>query len=350
MCYDCNDNIPKTGGPCHHGNACWSARAAEAAGKMWGEEGFWRMHEWLFSVKGMFPTSQILQDGIRSIGYDPTGFEEVMKSAEIDKLVRQDAAEAVSLGLHFTPMVFINGREIRGIHVNASELRRAIGQLSGANLPVLGFDADDPPNATAKMVEDWKQTKQTAVPPETRSYARGPADAKIDIVIFGDYELDRTKELLDRVRKAIDGRSDVRITFRNFVLNKQCNAPLAGKQIRTETTNGCAMAAAAEAAGMLGGADAFWKMTDWLLENSTSYSEDKLKHQAGQMGLDVAALLAMMKSQEVTAAIGEDHSAAQKLDIISGPVPAFIVNGRSVPRYQTSRENIVAAIIAEAGK
>src|SRR5690606_27324872 len=46
----CNPNVPRE----MHPNACWAARAAEAAGVLRGRDGFWAMHRWLFSRRGSF--------------------------------------------------------------------------------------------------------------------------------------------------------------------------------------------------------------------------------------------------------------------------------------------------------
>jgi uncharacterized membrane protein len=52
---NCNRFVSKT----LHPNACWAARAAEAAGILWGSDGFWKMHTWLFELRGVFETTQV---------------------------------------------------------------------------------------------------------------------------------------------------------------------------------------------------------------------------------------------------------------------------------------------------
>ena len=63
LCTDCNRHITKS----PHPNACWAARAAEAAGILRGNEGFWQMHYWLFDRSGSF-TGAELQAGLSEIG------------------------------------------------------------------------------------------------------------------------------------------------------------------------------------------------------------------------------------------------------------------------------------------
>jgi hypothetical protein len=50
FCKDCNPYMSRT----MHANGCWAARAAEAAGILWGKDGFWKMHQHLFSKRGSF--------------------------------------------------------------------------------------------------------------------------------------------------------------------------------------------------------------------------------------------------------------------------------------------------------
>ena len=51
-----------------HPNACQAARAAETAGILKGEAGFWQMHSWLSQCRGRFTTGE-LRDALPSLGY-----------------------------------------------------------------------------------------------------------------------------------------------------------------------------------------------------------------------------------------------------------------------------------------
>ena len=104
---------PAMGNSDLHPNACWAARAAETAGMIKGTEGFWTMHHWLFDRKGGFTDAELFK-GLTELGHDPVAFQKIMMSEETKKRVTDDVAFGQSLGIYFTPMIFINGIELRG--------------------------------------------------------------------------------------------------------------------------------------------------------------------------------------------------------------------------------------------
>lgn len=71
------------------------------------------MHRWLFDRGGGF-TDQELNDGLTQLGYDPKVFIPVMTGEGTLRPVQQDIDEAQVLGISGTPMVFINGIELKG--------------------------------------------------------------------------------------------------------------------------------------------------------------------------------------------------------------------------------------------
>ena len=109
MCSDCNPHLPNK----MHPNACWAARAAEAAGILRGNDGFFEMHRWLFDRRGRFTDAE-LREAAGKLGYDADEFVRVMMSERTLTNVQADIEEAMELGLHFTPMIFVNGVELRG--------------------------------------------------------------------------------------------------------------------------------------------------------------------------------------------------------------------------------------------
>src|SRR5262245_18685678 len=108
MCTDCNPKSPNL-----HANACWAARAAITAGMIRGDEGFWQMHDWLFSQRGSF-TDQSFPASLAQLGYDSGQFTAIMQSQATVDEVKKDIDEAYALGIFYTPMIFINGVELKG--------------------------------------------------------------------------------------------------------------------------------------------------------------------------------------------------------------------------------------------
>ncbi len=126
MCTDCNKYI----GANLHPNACWAARAAEAAGILRGNDGFWQMHEWLFEHEGFFSNQQ-MRDFLIEQGYNFDQWKRVMGSEETLRLVQQDIDEGFDLGIQHTPMIFINGVELKGWRVQGG-VQRAVEALAAS--------------------------------------------------------------------------------------------------------------------------------------------------------------------------------------------------------------------------
>src|SRR5690606_18544077 len=94
MCTDCNVYMGRAN---MHRNACWAARAAEAAGIVGGNDAFWKMHHWLFEVKGYFETNADLERGLQRVGFaleQRKRFYEVLNSEQSLEPVKADIEEA----------------------------------------------------------------------------------------------------------------------------------------------------------------------------------------------------------------------------------------------------------------
>ena len=91
----------------------------------------------------------------------------------------------------------------------------------------------------------------------------------MDILVWGDYLEPRTAEL-DRIIHRLTGeRSDVRYTFRHYPANPSCNRHV--DLIWNEDT--CRAHQAVEAAGMLGGQEAYWAMHRWMIDNQETFDD-----------------------------------------------------------------------------
>ena len=204
FCSDCNKYISKT----MHENACWDARAAEAAAiiarnkaSLEGQdedaaanEMFWKMAKWLFSVKGEFDEDTLTQVmptmGITDV---PT-FMNVMKGPKTLQLVADDCKWGEVLGLFYTPMMFVNGVEVRGWLNNPQALTQAIDAVLKLNPPPADARSDNPPLVGTKYFEDWKLSKRVSIQPGNPKYVMTTPNAKVDVVIFGDMTEPGTKK------------------------------------------------------------------------------------------------------------------------------------------------------------
>ncbi len=340
LCADCNSFLTKT----IHPNACWAARAAEAAGILKGNDGFWAMHKWLFDRGGSFTDAQ-LPVGLRELGYQDTQqFINVMMSDATLGRVKADIDEGNALGLYFTPMVFINGVELRGFFNNPTALQRAVEAVAASN-PAPGSPLQDkPPLAPGKAVGDWREQFARPLTPKARDWSIGPEDAPIKVWVWGDYQLSYTGELDQHLREAMTKRGDIRYTYRHYPVDQSCNPNVP----QTMSSAGCWAARVAEAAGSLGGNDGFWKMHAWLMENPTKFNEAALRQAAPQLGFDADKLVAAIDSPEVRAIVNND--AAMGKPMIMQGVPSVYVNGKWVARWKMDKTSVLDLVFDEAGK
>lgn len=338
MCADCNPYFPRK----MHPNACWAARAAEAAGILKGAEGFYAMHRWLFDRGGAFTNPQ-LQEGLRTLGFEPARFVEVMRSRETLERVQSDIEEAMWLGLHYTPMIFVNGVEFKGIFA-PDALTRTIVEVLAEDLPPRTARADSPPPARQKIVEDWLAQPERTFEPDQSDWTRGAPDAKVRIILWGDYQEPYTAEADSLVRGFLEHREDASYSFRHFPVNQECN-PLS--QL-TKHPLACLASRAAEAAGQVGGQAAYWEMHRWLFAHQGAVTPGTVEEKAAAMGLDRGTFRQALRGRDVEAAIREDCLATRQLALRS--IPAFVVNDRYVPRYRFQNENLLELILEAASE
>jgi protein-disulfide isomerase len=337
MCAECNPNAPTM-----HPNACGAARAAEAAGIVGGAEGFWKMHAWLFAHDGSF-TNDELDRGLRELGFERTSFLAAMHGPEALRNVQTDVAEAMKLGLSRTPMIFVNGVELRGWDApNAVERAVAAAQTGGV-VPATAAE-DRPALALEKSLADWRQAPRVAMPPDAFPRTIGPEHAKVSIVVFGDFQEPNTSDVDVACRTMVSVRSDVQYAFRHFPADKACN-PSAEKTLHPLA---CAAARVAEATAALAGIDVYWQMHDWLMRHPGDFGDANVSAEATRLGLDPDVLRDAAKLPELDRAIADDCAAAKKLGIDA--IPFIFVDGRNVPRWKLGDENLLPRIVEEAAK
>jgi protein-disulfide isomerase len=325
-----------------HPNACWAARAAEAAGILGGNDGFWKMNTWLFGQNGGF-TNDELQAGLRELGFDPARFIPVMTGEQAQANIESDIAEATWLGLHYTPMIFVNGVELQGSAATGA-VTRAIQTIAAQHPPAMNHDLDQPPPAIEKYIADWRNGPVRRIPPDTHSWATGAANARLNITVWGDYVEPHTAAAAAAIEEAIAGRADAAFSFRHFPINTACNPVTPVDKFPM----GCRASQAAEAAGRLGGRDGYWRMHRWLVQNHASFDDAALVRAATELDFDPGLLLKTMADPEVAAAIEEDCRAGIAMGLKS--IPLLFVNGRRVPRWSREGEDVLPRIFDEAAR
>ncbi|MEO3751903.1 Na+/H+ antiporter NhaA [Streptomyces sp. B6B3] len=143
-----------------------------------------------------------------------------------------------------------------------------------------------------------------------RDHVRGPADAPVTLVEYGDFECPYCGQAEPAVRQLLAEVGDLRYVWRHLPLNDvHPNAQLAAE----------ASVAAAEQG-------AFWEMHDLLLEHQGALRTRDLLTYAGRLGLDVERFRHELRERTWTARVAEDVESAD-LSGVSG-TPTFFVNGR----------------------
>jgi Na+/H+ antiporter NhaA len=141
-------------------------------------------------------------------------------------------------------------------------------------------------------------------------HVRGPLDAPVTVVEYGDFECPYCGQAEPVVRELLRDFGDVRYVWRNLPLNDvHPRAQLAAE--------------AAEAAAEQG---AFWEMHDLLLTHQDALGPSDLIGYAEQLGLDVERFVAALSEHTGAARIADDVDSAD-LSGVTG-TPTFFINGR----------------------
>ena len=150
-----------------------------------------------------------------------------------------------------------------------------------------------------------------AVPVEPRrDHVRGPAEAPVTLVEYGDFQCPYCGQAESVVRELLRDFGDLRYVWRHLPLADV--HPLA--QLAAE---------ASEAAAAQG---AFWEMYDLLLERQDELAPRDLVRRAEELGLDVERFHEDLRTHAHAGRVAEDVDSAD-LSGVSG-TPTFFVNGR----------------------
>jgi Na+/H+ antiporter NhaA len=162
----------------------------------------------------------------------------------------------------------------------------------------LGRTAEDIPD----LIDD--------VDPE-RDHIRGPSDAPVTLLEYGDYECPYCGQAEAVIRELLaDFGDDLRYVWRHL--------PLADVHPNAQTA-----AEAAEAAGAQG---RFWEMHDWLLGHQDELRPIEVARHANELGIDLDRFWTDLRQREHAARVAEDVASADASDVTG--TPSFFINGR----------------------
>ncbi len=143
-----------------------------------------------------------------------------------------------------------------------------------------------------------------------RDHVRGPLDAPVTVVEYGDFECPFCGRAEPEVRELLRDFSDVRYVWRHL--------PLSEVHLHAEGAAEAAEAAAAQ--------DAFWPMHDLLLGHQDALDTADLVGYAERLGLDVERFAGDLDACRRAERIAEDVEGAD-LSGVTG-TPTFFINGR----------------------
>jgi protein-disulfide isomerase len=150
--------------------------------------------------------------------------------------------------------------------------------------------------------------------------AFGPADAKVTVVVFSDFQCPYCRQLATTLRTNIPKKypKDVRVLFADFPLDA------IHKWAR----------AAAEAAHCMtdGNPEAFWTFHDWIYEHQGEITEANLREKmlayAQSKGMDTAKVGTCMQNRSTAGEVEKDQRSGERLQVQE--TPTIFINGREL--------------------
>ena len=217
-------------------------------------------------------------------------------------------------GIGFTVSILIATLAFDGVQLQEAKLGVLSAAVLACGLTWLVFRITErlPKAARLRALVGTSETLvDLAVPvDEERDHIRGPAEAPVTLVEYGDFECPYCGQAEGIVRELLADFGDLRYVWRHLPL--QDVHPFA--QLAAE---------ASEAAHKQG---RFWDMYDRLLSHQDELAVRDLVRHAGELGLDVDRFREFLRKRKGVERIAEDVESAD-LSGVSG-TPTFFVNGR----------------------
>jgi protein-disulfide isomerase len=225
------------------------------------------------------------------------------------------AGAGAAAGIGFTVSLLIASRAFTGARLDEAKL----GVLSGAvaasviSWTLFKLMARMPYRRQLKLLvgrsESLVDLSDDVDPDE--DHIRGPADAPVTLVEYGDFECPYCGLAEPTIRELLSEMStDIRYVFRQLPLNDvHPHAQLA-----------------AEASEAAGAQDRFWEMHDLLFEHQGELRGPDLVGYAEELGLDAERFHRELKTHEHAWRVARDLESAE-LSGVAG-TPTFFINGQ----------------------
>lgn len=215
-------------------------------------------------------------------------------------------------GVPFTLSLLIADLAFTGSTLEEAKLGVLAAALGAAVLTLIFYRVIDllPVRArTRALLGTGHQLNDLAPPVDPkRDHIRGPADAVVTVVEYGDFECPWTQMAAPTARELIASNTHIRYVWRHLPLHDvHPHAQLAAE--------------AAEAAGRQG---KFWQMHDLLLANQENLELDAILAHAETLQLDLDLFRADLIAHDHAARIAQDIDSADRSGVAG--TPTFFIN------------------------
>jgi Na+/H+ antiporter NhaA len=223
-------------------------------------------------------------------------------------------------GMGFTVSLLVASVAFTGVELKEATLGVLTAAVAAASLTWLVFETTTRLPSTLRaraLVGRSPAIVDLADPVDNDGdHVRGPADAPVTLVEYGDFECPYCGQAEPVIRELLADFGDLRYVWRHLPLNDvHPRAQLAAE--------------ASEAAAAQG---AFWPMHDLLLEHQGELAPQVMMRYAEELGLDVNSFADDLKNHRWSGHIAADVESADVSGVAG--TPSFFVNGqRQVGAY-----------------
>lgn len=310
-----------------HKHAREAAVVARVAYLKHGNDAFWQMHDRIFENQASL-TADNLVAWAADAGIDPGTLEAFRPEAE--SKVDRALAESKALAINGTPAFYIDGQLLSG--AQKVEKFAAVIDAHLARARELAAEGVAPGDLYPALVKTfWEAPVAEEPEPDPpidstvwevavgASPARGPKNALVTLVTFGDFQCPFCKRLaatFAELDKAYPGK--LRFVFKDKPLSfhdQAMSAARVGREIRKQK-----------------GDEAFFRFHDAVFAGSKLSDGDLEAYAAAIPGVDVKKVRAAIEQQKYEEDIDKDVEQSELLEVTG--TPHTFVNGRSLSGSQ----------------
>jgi Na+/H+ antiporter NhaA len=217
-------------------------------------------------------------------------------------------------GIGFTVSLLIASLAFHGIELEEAKLGVLTAAVVASLLTALVFQITSllPRRARLRALVGQPDSLVDLAQPvdDERDHIRGPMDAPVTLVEYGDFECPYCGRAEPIIRELLAGFGDLRYVWRHL--------PLSDVHQHAQLASEASEAAAAQGK--------FWEMYDTLLTHQDALTARDLVGYAADLGLDVEQFREGLRKRKGAGKIAEDVESADASEV-SG-TPTFFINGR----------------------